>query len=256
MDNQPAATTAEEAARPPVERAFLAASVPSGSEEPLRYAGAGAHGRRLRGRTHGDQRERQRGRVRHCIGLQPSRLPRSGRRRRASAKRPRRTRLRGRSPCTGSDLGATELVSRCRFECGQGAAAGAAEPVAAVEEAGRRSAPSRWCGRFPEHGEDGSWPGASISADGSTVAWMGEDVAQQAPTLARNISKRSTRSRCGGGCPPRRTRRAGSPAAPTPKTRPAPPAASSRWRSEAGTRAIPARGPSSAKKRRPPSAPV
>ncbi len=37
--------------------------------------------------------------------------------------------------------------------------------------------------RSPPPAETGEWPGASISADGSTVAWMGEEIAQQAATL-------------------------------------------------------------------------
>ncbi len=44
MDNQPAAAAGEEADRAPAQRAFLAASVPAGSVEPLRYAGAGNSG--------------------------------------------------------------------------------------------------------------------------------------------------------------------------------------------------------------------
>ena len=83
------------------------------------------------------------------------------------------------------DTDTTELVSRCRFECGQGAAAGAAEPVVAGEfESARVGAVTLAAAEFPKHGRAGSWPGASISADGTTVAWIGEDVAEQAPTLA------------------------------------------------------------------------
>ena len=48
-------------------------------------------------------------------------------------------------------------------------------------------------------------PGASISADGSTVAWMGENIGQQARMLPSNRHPRSTPSRCGDGS--RRARR-------------------------------------------------
>jgi len=43
----------------------------------------------------------------------------------------------------------------------------------------------------PAYGQYGSGPppGASISADGSTVAWMGTDIAQQAPSLAGEARK-------------------------------------------------------------------
>ena len=74
------------------------------------------------------------------------------------------------------DTGATELVSRCRFGCGQGAAAGAAEPVVTSEEESRTTGAADVAGNvFPAHAAGGQWPGASISADGSTVAWMGSE---------------------------------------------------------------------------------
>ncbi len=189
MDSEPAATAAEEAARPAGERAFLTASVPAGSEEPLRYSSPGASGgayaaARSAMSANGSE-------VAFVTTAVSNLVPYPALEEEETS--------RGEQPApytpagqvavhdfeTGTS-GTTELVSRCRFECGQGAAAGAAEPVLAVEEAGRRiGAVSIGAARFPEHGEDGSWPGASISADGSTVAWMGEDVAQQAPTLAQ-----------------------------------------------------------------------
>ncbi len=75
----------------------------------------------------------------------------------------------------------TVLVSRCYFECGESAAAGAAEPVVGKGQLGAVYPGERL--EFPAIPETGEWPGASISADGSTVAWMGEDVGEQATGL-------------------------------------------------------------------------
>ena len=185
MDNQPAATAAEEAARAPGERAFLAASVPSGSEEPLRYGFATStereHGGSYAvGRTAISANGNEVAFVTAAISdlvVYPA-LEHPG-----ETVVPRTPA--GQVAVHWFDTGATELISRCRFECGQGAAAGAAEPVVAGEaESKPVGAVTLAAAEFPEHGRDGSWPGASISADGTTVAWMGEDIAQQAPTLA------------------------------------------------------------------------
>ena len=186
MDSEPAATAAEEAARPAGERAFLAASVPAGSVEPLRYSAPGASGgayaaARSAMSANGSEVAFVTTAVSNLVPYPALEEEETGRGEQPAPHTPA-----GQVAVHDFETGTTELVSRCRFECGQGAAAGAAEPVAAVEEAGRRiGAVATGAARFPEHGEDGSWPGASISADGSTVAWMGEDVAQQAPTLAQ-----------------------------------------------------------------------
>ncbi len=79
------------------------------------------------------------------------------------------------------ESGRTVLVSRCYFECGESTAAGAAEPVV-----GRGQLGAVYPGEpfeFPTVPETGEWPGASISADASTVAWMGEEVGEQAAAL-------------------------------------------------------------------------
>jgi WD40-like Beta Propeller Repeat len=75
----------------------------------------------------------------------------------------------------------TVLVSRCYFDCGESAAAGAAEPVVGKGQLGAVYPGERL--EFPTVPETGEWPGASLSADGSTVAWMGEEIGEQAPTL-------------------------------------------------------------------------
>ena len=79
------------------------------------------------------------------------------------------------------ESGRTVLVSRCYFECGEAAAAGASEPVVGKGQFGAVYLGEQL--EFPVIPETGQWPGASISADGSTVAWMGEDIGQQAAVL-------------------------------------------------------------------------
>ncbi|HEV3322996.1 MAG TPA: hypothetical protein VG147_12520 [Solirubrobacteraceae bacterium] len=79
------------------------------------------------------------------------------------------------------ESGRTVLVSRCYFECGEAAAAGASEPVVGKGQFGAVYLGEQLA--FPVISETGQWPGASISADGSTVAWMGEEINQQAPVL-------------------------------------------------------------------------
>ena len=103
MDAEPAASAAEEAARPAGERAFLAASVPSGSEEPLRYAGAQAkhEGSYAAGRSamsaNGNEVVFVTTSVSNLVAY-----PAPEAEERAAGKTPRRIRLPGRSPCTAS----------------------------------------------------------------------------------------------------------------------------------------------------------
>ena len=96
------------------------------------------------------------------------------------------------------ESGRTVLVSRCYFECGEVAAAGAAEPVVGKGQLGAVYPGERL--EFPAIPETGEWPGASISADGSTVAWMGEEIGEQAAALpAETLDADTTPNRCGGG---------------------------------------------------------
>jgi hypothetical protein len=186
MEVEPAATAAEEAARAPGERAFLAASVPSGSEEPLSYSGLGEHGGSYAvGRTamsaNGNEVAFVTASVSNLVAypaLEEEELD--------HGQTPQPHTPAGQVAVHRFATDTTELVSRCRFECAQGAAAGAAEPVVAGESAEGKpvGAATLAAAHFPTHGRAGSWPGASISADGTTVAWMGEDIAKQAPTLA------------------------------------------------------------------------
>jgi len=80
----------------------------------------------------------------------------------------------------------TKLVSRCYLKC-----ATPAEPVPVREGWGAVLAGISGSGpppfeSPPAYAQYGSPPpGASISADGSTVAWMGSNIEEQAPLLAR-----------------------------------------------------------------------
>jgi hypothetical protein len=82
--------------------------------------------------------------------------------------------------------GETKLVSRCFLAC-----EAASEPAVGSSESGEAygAAYPGQSSAFappPAYGEYGNSPppGASISADGSTVAWIGENIGQQAPLLA------------------------------------------------------------------------
>lgn len=76
----------------------------------------------------------------------------------------------------------TQLVSRCYLDCSESAAAGAAEPVVGNAQLGAVYPGERL--EFPVVPETGEWPGASISADGTTVAWMGQEIGQQVAGLS------------------------------------------------------------------------
>ncbi|HTZ65314.1 MAG TPA: hypothetical protein VMB51_14515 [Solirubrobacteraceae bacterium] len=186
MDVEPAATAGEEATRLAGERAFLAASTASGSEEALRYAAAGeTGGSYAAGRSamsaNGSEVVFVTASVSNLVAY-----PALEAEERAHGETPGPHTPAGQVAVHSFETGATELVSRCSFECGKGAAEGAAEPVVAAEaESKPVGAVTLGSASFPKHGRDGSWPGASISADGSTVAWIGENVAEQAPTLSQ-----------------------------------------------------------------------
>lgn len=83
------------------------------------------------------------------------------------------------------DTGRTVLVSRCYASCLESVA-----PAVYGEENGLdygavfpgRSAAFEAPAAYG--GSGASLPGASVSADGSTVTWMGQDIGQQAPLLA------------------------------------------------------------------------
>ena len=180
MLNAPAASAAEEAERAPEDRAFQAASAASGAETALSYSGRGESGGSYAvGRTamSADGNEVA------FVTVSVSNLV-------AYPALEEEERTRGDTPVPHTpagqvavhrfDTGLTELVGRCRADCEQGAA----EPVVASEGAGRSLGAAATPGaEFPRHGRDGATPGASISADGSTVAWLGVNLAQQAQEL-------------------------------------------------------------------------
>ncbi len=167
---------------PSEEGAFAIVSAPNGSTEPLRYADAGKTlGASAAGRSaisaNGEEVAFVTTAVSDLVGY-----PALEEEERARGETP--------SPRTPAlqvavrylDSNTTVLVSRCYFHCEEAADEGAAEPVV-----GRGALGAVYPGKrleFPSIPESGEWPGASISADGSTVAWMGEDVGEQGPALA------------------------------------------------------------------------
>jgi hypothetical protein len=194
MEVEPAAGAAEEAARPPGERAFLVASVPTDAEVPLSYSyensGQREHGGSYAvGRTAMSANGNEVAFVTAAVSnLVP--YPALEEEERDRGETPAPHTPAGQVAVHDFETGTSELVSRCESEedpdpCGQGAAKGAAEPVVAGEQGQKPvGAVAIEAAHFPLHEPHGSWPGASISADGTTVAWLGEDIARQAPTLA------------------------------------------------------------------------
>jgi hypothetical protein len=172
MANAPAVDAGEEAARAPGARAFEVVSAQSGSEQPLRYtetrgevdAGSSAVGRSA---ISADGRE-----VVFITGTISNLVPYPAleEEERGRGETPVPHTPRGEVAVRYLDSGTTELVSRCRSACGQGAATGAAEPVTTAVQEGQAYG--------------GGFEGASISADGNAVAWDGYNVGQQAPLLS------------------------------------------------------------------------
>ncbi len=172
-------------ASPSDEGAFAVVSAPSGSTEPLRYTSAVGAGTKVGASAAGRSAISADGNEVAFVTTAPSdlvRYPKLEEEEAALGKTP--------SPHTPAlqvavrylDSDTTVLVSRCYFHCEDAAGEGAAEPVV-----GREALGAVYPGKTPEFPavpESGEWPGASISADGSTVAWMGEDVGEQGPTLA------------------------------------------------------------------------
>jgi hypothetical protein len=189
MNNAPAATAAEEATRAPTERAFLIASTPVGSgEEPLRYAPQAGETAREGAYAVGRTAMSADGSKVAFVTTAVSDLvpyPAQEEAEREHGETPVPHTPAAQVAVHDFETGTTELVSRCRFGCGQGAAAGAAEPVVASEDESKATGGVAVFGNvFPAHAAGGQSPGASISADGSTVVWLGQNLAQQTPTLA------------------------------------------------------------------------
>lgn len=180
MANQPAASAAVEAAWPRAARAFQIVSAPSGSEEPLRYAAPTSSQQTTVG-SFAVGRSAISASGEEVVFMTEARsnlvpYPELEEEERRHGEKPQPHTPAGQVAVRHLDPGATEpgvteLVSRCRFACATGAAAGAVEPVTVSE---------------PEAGKllGAGSGGASISADGSTVAWMGYNIAQQAPMLS------------------------------------------------------------------------
>jgi WD40-like Beta Propeller Repeat len=173
MARQPAASAAKEEARQPAERAFVVASAANGSEEPLTYpAGSTTVGSIASGRTALSAEGREVVFVTTAVSdLSDPQTPSE--------------------PTTPAlqvavrylDTKQTKLVSVDRETGG---------PVSATEGGSVYGAVFAGAGTIasfaPPQAYGGTFrtqppPGASISADGSTVAWLGADVGEQAPLL-------------------------------------------------------------------------
>ena len=173
------------AARPDEEWAFTVVSAPSGSSEPLEYSGAGTTlGASAAGRSAIGENSHGEVEVAFVTTAVSDLVP--------YPKLEEEELKRGETPPLRTpafqvavrylNSHTTVLVSRCYFHCSEAADEGAAEPVVGSGQLGAVYPGNRL--EFPSVPESGEWPGASISADGSTVAWMGEDVGEQGPTLS------------------------------------------------------------------------
>jgi hypothetical protein len=192
MAVQPAATAAEEAARPAEERAFKVVSAVDGTEEPLTYAGiptkegSAAVGRSALGEnSHG---ELEVAFVTTAVSnLIPYPQVEKEEEEKGETPKPHTPRLQVAVRYLG--MHETVLVSRCYVHCEPGV-----EPAVASEESGQV-----YGAVYPGHSASfepppayGDYslsppPGASLSADGSTVAWMGDDIGQQASLLREEV---------------------------------------------------------------------
>jgi hypothetical protein len=188
MGEQPAPTESEEAARPAGERAFTVISAVDGSEEPLTYAGGSTDtGSAAVGRSAIDAAGNEVAFVTTAVS-NLVRYPKVEKEEEEKGETPKPHTPKLQVAVRYLDTRATILVSRCYIEprCEP-----AAEPaVSAVE--GSTDYGAVYPGQSasfepsPPYGDYSLSPppGASLSADGSTVAWMGDDIGQQAPLLS------------------------------------------------------------------------
>jgi hypothetical protein len=187
MAVSPANTAAEELARPAEERAFTVVSAVNGSEEPLTYAGASiktgsaATGRSAIGESpHGLEVAFVTTAVSNLV-----RYPQVEKEEEEKGETPKPHTPKLQVAVRYVDEDRTVLVSRCFVHCET-----SAEPAVGSEETGQA-----YGAVYPGHSASfepppayGDYslsppPGASLSADGSTVAWMGENIGQQAALL-------------------------------------------------------------------------
>lgn len=191
MAVQPAASAAEEAARPPGERAFKVVSAVDGSQEPLTYV-PGAFPTKEGSMAVGRSAISAGGAEVAFVTSAVSNLVRYPQIEKEEEER-------GETPKPHTpplqvavrylDTGETVLVSRCYAHCEPNV-----EPAVASVE-GNQVYGAVFPGASalfkppPAYGEyeDAPPPGASISADGSTVAWMGENIGQQAALLGEEV---------------------------------------------------------------------
>ena len=190
MAVQPAATAAEEAARTPQERAFKVVSAVDGSEEPLTYTpgafrtkeGAMATGRSAIGENaHGLEVAFVTTAVSNLVRY--PQIEKEEEEKGETPPKPHTPKLQVAVRYVNEDR--TVLVSRCYVRC-EASAEPAVEKVENKEAYGAvYPGGSSLFKPPPPYGEYSLSPppGASISADGSTVAWMGEDIGQQVALL-------------------------------------------------------------------------
>jgi hypothetical protein len=165
--------------------AFTIVSAANGSSEPLDYHGAGTTmGASAVGRSAIDAEGNEVAFVTTAISNLVA-YPKLEEEERDRGETPQPHTPAGQVAVRYIESASTVLVSRCYFECGESTAAGAAEPVVGKGQLGAVY-PGELL-EFPAIPETGEWPGASISADGSTVAWMGEEIDEQAPVLPAEV---------------------------------------------------------------------
>ncbi len=187
MANAPAQTTAEEEKLPPQERAFKVVSAVNDSEEPLTYAGTSTStGSAAVGRSAIDAAGNEVAFVTTAVS-NLVRYPEVEKEEEEKGETPKPHTPKLQVAVRYLDTDETVLVSRCYIEskCEKAAA-----PAVSFME-GSTGYGAVYPGQSasftvpPPYGEYSISPppGASISADGSTIAWMGEDIEQQAAML-------------------------------------------------------------------------
>jgi hypothetical protein len=188
MDRQPAGSESEEAARPAGERAFTVVSAVNGSEEPLTYAGqstntgSGAIGRSAID-AEGDEVAFVTTAVSNLV-----RYPQVEKEEEEKGETPKPHTPKLQVAVRYLRTHETVLVSRCYVasKCEEAAAPAVAAVEGSTDYGAVYTGQSASFEAPPPYGEYrlSSPPGASLSADGSTVAWMGEDIGQQAALLS------------------------------------------------------------------------
>ena len=187
MAVQPAASAAEEAGRPAEERAFKVVSAVNGSEEPLTYAGTPTkEGSAATGRSAIDAEGNEVAFVTTAVS-NLVRYPQIEAEEEEKGETPKPHTPKLQVAVRYLDTRETVLVSRCyiRSKCEESAAPAVSAVEGGTDYGAVYPGQSASFESPPPYGDYrlSPPPGASLSADGSTVAWMGEDIGQQAALL-------------------------------------------------------------------------